>query len=68
MHLLRDTSHLANNIRENMPKEDHHLEAVRRRLEQEQETRQRLEEQELQEAEVASWEEEEIRQAREISL
>ena len=35
-----------------MPKEDHHLEAVRRRLEQEQETRQRLEEQDLQEAEV----------------
>ena len=43
------------------------MEAVRRRLEQ-QETRRRLEEQELQEAEVASWEDEEIRQAQEISL
>ena len=50
-----------------VPKEDDHLEAVRRRVEQ-QETRRRLEEQELQEAEAASWEEEEIRQAREISL
>ena len=51
-----------------MPKEDHdHLEAVRRRVEQ-QETRRRLEEEELEEAEVASWEEEELRQAREISL
>ena len=39
------------------------MEAVRRRVEQ-----QRLEEQELQEAEVASWEEEEMRQAQEISL
>ena len=41
-----------------VPKEDDHLEAVRRRVEQ-QETRRRLEEQELQEAEAASWEEEE---------
>lgn len=49
-----------------IPKEDH-LEAVRRRVEL-QETRRRLEEQQLQEAEVASWEEEEIRQAQEISL
>ena len=67
-HLLRDTSHLTHNSREHVPKEDDHLEAVRRRLEQEQVTRRRLEEQELQEAEVASWEEEEIRQAQEISL
>jgi len=69
-HLLRDTSYLASNSGEHMPqvpKEDDHLEAVRRRVEQ-QETRRRLEEQELQEAEAASWEEEEIRQAREISL
>ena len=48
-----------------VPKEDHHqtLEAVRRRVEQE-----KLEEQELREAEMASWEEEEVRQAQEIII
>lgn len=70
-HLRRDTSYLASNSSAQMPrmpKEDHdHLEAVRRRVEQ-QEVRRRLEEEELEEAEVASWEEEELRQAREISL
>ena len=47
------------------PKEDHHqtLEAVRRRVEQE-----KLEEQQLREAEMASWEEEEVRQAQEIII
>ena len=70
-HLHRDTSYLTRNSSAHMPrmpKEDHdHLEAVRRRVEQ-QEARRRLEEEELEEAEVASWEEEEMRQAREISL
>ena len=48
-----------------VPKEDHHqtLEAVRRRVEQE-----KLEEQQLREAEMASWEEEEVRQAQEIII
>ena len=48
-----------------VPKEDHYqtLEAVRRRVEQE-----KLEEQQLREAEMASWEEEEVRQAQEIII
>ena len=48
-----------------VPKEDHHQtsEAVRRRVEQEM-----LEEQELREAEMASWEEAEVRQAQEIII
>ena len=48
-----------------VPKEDHHqtLEAVRRSVEQE-----KLEEQQLREAEMASWEEEEVRQAQEIII
>ena len=43
-----------------VPKEDHHqtLEAVRRSVEQEK----------LREAEMASWEEEEVRQAQEIII
>ena len=48
-----------------VPKEDHYqtLEAVRRRVEQE-----KLEEQELREAEMASWEEAEVRQTQEIII
>ena len=48
-----------------VPKEDHPQasEAVRRRVEQEM-----LEEQELREAEMASWEEAEVRQAQEIII